>query len=137
MDAEENHAQDRQSLAGMGDVLMEALDLGAEDDDAMRIRQTQASDGEGSRRHGDGGKCSCGGYDRTFVGRGGGPCCSDQRHCASPRRRDKKSENDTCIYERAFVTSLTSPSVSEGLRDPSSASTLRHINFVGHGIMFI
>lgn len=54
----------------------------------------------------------------------------------SPRRRDKKSENDTCIYERAFVTSLTSPSVSEGLRDPSSASTLRHINFVGHGIMF-
>ena len=71
------HAQDRQSSAGMGDVLMEALDLGVDDDDTMRKRQTHASDGEGNRRHGKGCRCSCGGYDRTFVGRGGGPCCKD------------------------------------------------------------
>ena len=69
MDVEENLVQDQQASVGMGDVLVEALDLGAEDDDAMRIRQTQASDGECSRRRGDGGGCSYEGYEHRFVNR--------------------------------------------------------------------
>lgn len=72
---------------------------------------------------------------RTIVSRPGGPCCSDQRLSPYNRRRNQKSENATCIYERAFVTSVTSPCTSGGLRDPSNESTLRNIGFVGQNTM--
>lgn len=43
MDIKENPTEDRQISMWMEDVCMEALDLGVEDDDALRIQQTQAS----------------------------------------------------------------------------------------------